>query len=117
MRPSSADTSEPACTKRKILSMKSSTSRCSSSRKYSATVKPVNPTRRRAPGGSVICPKISAQRDFSEFPATTTPDSCNHPHAAVLHSYVVNQFLNQHGFSYPRATDQSNLSALQVRLD
>src|SRR5204863_482064 len=37
MRPSSADTSEPACTKRKMLSMKSSTS-APSSRKYSAIV-------------------------------------------------------------------------------
>src|ERR1035441_6612531 len=51
MRPSSADTSEPACVKRKMLSMKSSTSCPSSSRKYSATVSPVRPTRRRAPGG------------------------------------------------------------------
>ena len=56
MRPSSADTSEPACVKRKMLSMKSSTSWPSSSRKYSATVRPVRPTRRRAPGGSVIWP-------------------------------------------------------------
>ena len=38
MRPSSADTSEPAWVKRKMLSMKSSTSRPSSSRKYSAIV-------------------------------------------------------------------------------
>ena len=58
MRPSSAETSEPACTKRKMLSMKRSTSR-PSSRKYSAMVRPVRPTRRRAPGGSFIWPKTS----------------------------------------------------------
>ena len=56
MRPSSADTSEPACVKRKMLSMKSSTSLPCSSRKYSAMVTPVSPTRRRAPGGSFIWP-------------------------------------------------------------
>ncbi len=38
MRPRSADTSEPAWVKRKMLSMKRSTSRPSSSRKYSAMV-------------------------------------------------------------------------------
>src|SRR5437762_2962184 len=36
MRPSSAETSEPACVNRKMLSMKSRTSWPSSSRKYSA---------------------------------------------------------------------------------
>jgi len=51
-----------------MLSMKSSTSCPSSSRKYSAAVSPVSPTRRREPGGSVIWPKISAV--FS-----MTPDS------------------------------------------
>ena len=68
MRPSSAETSEPACTKRKMLSMKSSTSWPPSSRKYSAIVRPLRPTRRRAPGGSFICPYTSAV--FS-----ITPDS------------------------------------------
>src|SRR5258707_1127373 len=52
MRPSSAETSEPAWVKRKMLSMKRRTSLPSSSRKYSATVRPVRATRRRAPGGS-----------------------------------------------------------------
>src|SRR5215204_3952521 len=48
MRPKSADTSEPACVKRKMLSTKRSTS-SPSSRKYSATVRPESATRRRAP--------------------------------------------------------------------
>src|ERR687894_737532 len=38
MRPSRAETSEPACTKRKMLSMKRSTSWPSTSRKYSAVL-------------------------------------------------------------------------------
>src|SRR5213080_4379261 len=50
MRPNSADTSEPACVKRKMLSTKNSTSWPSSSRKYSARVRPDRPTRARARG-------------------------------------------------------------------
>ena len=48
----------PAWMKRKMLSTSSSTSRCSSSRKYSAIVSAASPTRKRAPGGSFICAKI-----------------------------------------------------------
>lgn len=55
-----SQTSEPACVKRKMLSMKSSTSWPSWSRKYSATVSPVRATLARAPGGSFICPYTSA---------------------------------------------------------
>ena len=40
--------------------MKSSTSWPSTSRKYSAMVRPDRPTRSRAPGGSFICPYTSA---------------------------------------------------------
>src|SRR2546422_3264282 len=68
MRPSKADTSEPAWVKRKMLSMKRSTSCPSSSRKYSATVRPDRPTRRRAPGGSFICP-------YTREVLLMTPDS------------------------------------------
>ena len=60
MRPRRADTSEPACTNRKMLSTKSSTSWPPSSRKYSAIVRPDRATRRRAPGGSFIWPYTSA---------------------------------------------------------
>ena len=52
----SADTSEPACVKRKILSTKRSTSLPPLSRKYSAIVSPARATLIRAPGGSFICP-------------------------------------------------------------
>ena len=51
-----------------MLSMKSSTSCPSWSRKYSAIVRPERPTRRRAPGGSFICPNMSAVFEM-------TPDS------------------------------------------
>ena len=60
MRLSRADTSLPACVKRKMLSMNSSTSCPDSSRKFSAIVRPESGTRRRAPGGSFIWPKTSA---------------------------------------------------------
>ena len=46
--------------KRKMLSMNRRTSRPSSSRKYSAIVRPVRPTRWRAPGGSFIWPNTNA---------------------------------------------------------
>src|SRR6185369_11758351 len=58
MRPRSAETSEPACVKRKMLSMNSSTSFFSASRKYSATVRPLSATRRRAPSSA------QERRDF-----------------------------------------------------
>ena len=68
MRPSSVDTSEPACTKRKMLSTNSSTSWFWTSRKYSAIVSADRATRRRTPGGSSIWPNTRAA--FSN-----TPDS------------------------------------------
>ena len=51
-----------------MLSMNSSTSWPDSSRKYSAIVRPVRPTRRRTPGGSFIWPKTSTV-------LSRTPDS------------------------------------------
>ncbi len=68
MRPSSVDTSEPACTKRKMLSTNNSTSWFWTSRKYSAIVSADRATRRRTPGGSSIWPNTRAA--FSN-----TPDS------------------------------------------
>src|SRR6185503_6314940 len=79
MRPSRADTSEPACTKRKMLSLKRRTS-WPCSRKYSAMVRPERPTRRRAPGGSFICPKTSAV--FSLTPDSGTAEEAD---LAALH--------------------------------
>ena len=71
--------------------MNINTSTASSSRKYSATVKPVNPTRARAPGGSFICPKtrlvlsstpesfISFQRSFPSRVRSPTPANTENP--------------------------------------
>ena len=59
MRPKSAETSEPACVKRKMLSTKNSTSLPPWSRKYSASVRPESATRARAPGGSFIWPNTN----------------------------------------------------------
>src|ERR1700683_4698757 len=75
MRPSSAETSEPACTKRKMLSMNSSTS-WPWSRKYSAIVRPDSATRIRAPGGSFICPNTS-------IVLSSTPDSFISSHRSL----------------------------------
>src|SRR5919202_1316906 len=90
MRPSSAETSEPAWTNRKMLSMKSRTS-WPWSRKYSAIVSPERPTRRRAPGGSFICPYtiatlsitsdsvISSRRSFPSRVRSPTPEKTDTP--------------------------------------
>ena len=91
MRPSSAETSEPAWTKRKMLSMKRSTSWPSSSRKYSAIVRPDSATRMRAPGGSFIWPNtsivlsmtpdsvISSQRSLPSRERSPTPQKADRP--------------------------------------
>src|ERR1700756_3924631 len=97
MRPSSADTSEPACVKRKMLSTKNSTS-WPWSRKYSATVRPDRPTRARAPGGSFIWPHTG-----------------EHGIAAVRLGDVVDQLLDQHGLADAGAAEQADLAALRIR--
>ena len=78
---------------RKMLSMNRRTSRPSSSRKYSAIVSAVRPTRWRAPGGSFIWPNTNAvllmtpdsvisrmrslpSRDRSPTPANTDTPAC-----------------------------------------
>ena len=136
MRPSSADTSEPACVKRKMLSTKNSTS-WPWSRKYSATVRPERPTRARAPGGSFIWPYTSAHFEPSVEPpclvrvlvdarldhlvievvafARALADAGEHRIAAVRLGDVVDQLLNQHGLADAGAAEQADLAALGVR--
>ena len=99
MRPSSAETSEPACTKRKMLSMKSSTS-WPCSRKYSAMVRPDSATRMRAPGGSFICPKtsivlsmtpdsfISSQRSLPSRERSPTPQKADRPPCSCARLWI-----------------------------
>ena len=86
IRPRSADTSEPACVKRKILSTKNRMSLplpCPSpSRKYSAIVNPLKATRALAPGGSFICPNTKVALD--SFSSSMFTDSRSHPPCSIL---------------------------------
>ena len=134
MRPSSADTSEPAWVKRKMLSTKNSTS-WPWSRKYSATVSPDRPTRARAPGGSFIWPYTSAHFDPAAEPllgslftpefdhlvievvalARALADAGEHRVAAMRLGDVVDQLHDQHGLADAGAAEQADLAALGVR--
>ena len=76
MRPSKADTSLPACEKRKMLSMNKSTSAPVVSRKYSAMVKADRATRKRAPGGSFIWPKTMHVCESTLRPVSPILDCC-----------------------------------------
>src|ERR687891_739634 len=100
MRPSSADTSDPACTKRKMLSMNSSTSWPPWSRKYSAMVSPDSATRMRAPGGSFIWPNtsmvlsitpdslISSQRSLPSRERSPTPQKADSPPCSCARLWI-----------------------------
>ncbi len=136
MRPSSADTSEPAWVKRKMLSTKKSTSWPSTSRKYSAWVRPERATRARAPGGSFIWPNTSATFEpfgrrvavgilgddsrveelVIEIVALAGPlaDAGEYADSAVALGDVVDQLLDQHGLTDAGAAEQADLSALRV---
>ena len=61
--------------KRKILSINNNTSCLLISRKYSAIVSAVKPTRIRAPGGSFIWPYTKATLDSEKLFSLITPDS------------------------------------------
>jgi hypothetical protein len=134
MRPRSADTSEPAWVKRKMLSTKSSTSCFSTSRKYSAMVRADSATRARAPGGSFIWPNtiavfemhrlavgfacrptrvISCQRSLPSRVRSPTP--ANTEYAAVLLGDVVDELLDEHGLADAGAAEQADLAAADGR--
>ena len=117
--------------KRKMLSTKNSTS-WPWSRKCSATVRPVRPTRARAPGGSFIWPNTSAHFEPSPPPsvvdagfdelvievvafAGALADAGEHRITAVRLRDVVDQFLNQHGLADAGAAEQADLAALGIR--
>ena len=114
--------------------MKSNTSRCSSSRKYSATVKPVKATRKSSAGRFRHLPidqratrffRIARNHDarLLHFEPQVVPFARALAHtrenrnAAMLHGDVVNQFLNQHRFANTRSSEQPDFPALQIRLD
>src|SRR5712671_4591408 len=129
MRPNSADTSEPACVKRKMLSTKNSTSWPSSSRKYSARVRPDRPTRARA--GRLVHLAVDESRlgalaihvDDARFDhlvievvalAGALADPGEHRIAAMRLGDVVDQFHDDDGLADPGAAEQPDLAALRV---
>ena len=105
--------------------MKSSTSWPPSSRKYSAIVSPVRPTRRRAPGGSFIWPYTSAvlsitpdsvisiQRSLPSRVRSPTPANTESPPCCGRD--VVDQLLDQHRLADAGASEEADLAALDVR--
>ena len=105
--------------------MKSSTSWPSSSRKYSAIVRPDSATRMRAPGGSFICPKtsivLSSTPGFLHLEpqvvalARALADAAERRQATVLLGEVVDQLLDDHGLADAGAAEQPDLAALGVR--
>ena len=125
MRPSSVETSEPACVKRKMLSMKSSTSCFCTSRKYSAIVRADRATRRRVPGGSSIWPKTRAV--LSKTPASSIScdevvaltgalaDTGEHRHTTVVLRDALDHLLDEDGLADARTTEEADLSAQHVR--
>ena len=134
MRPSSAETSEPACVKRKMLSMNSSTSLPSSSRKYSATVRPVSATRSARAGrlGHLAVDErglrlaevldVDDARLLELEPevvalAGALADAGEHRDAAVLLGEVVDQLLDDDGLADAGAAEQADLAAAQVGLE
>ena len=121
MRPMSPETSEPAWTNRKMLSMSSSTSRCSLSRKYSAMVRAVWPTRKRLPGSSFIWPKtitmlgstpgrLHLAIQLFAF-AAALADTAEQADAVVMPDHVVDHLGQQNGLADPGAPEQSRLAA------
>src|SRR3989442_6702971 len=126
MRPSKADTSEPAWVKRKMLSMKRSTSCPSSSRKYSATVRPDRPTRRRAgwlvhlpvhEGGLVDDAGLAhLEVEVIAF-AGPLAHAGEDRESALMGRDVVDQLHDDDGLAHAGAAEEAHLPALGVRLE
>ena len=136
MRPRSAETSEPAWVKRKILSMKNSTS-WPLSRKSSATVRPLSPTRGARPrrlvhlaihqgafgalGGAAMLARIHIHLGFDHFVikivALAGPLAYPGEHgiAAVRLGDIVDEFHDQNRFADPGAAEEPDLAAFRVR--
>jgi hypothetical protein len=129
MRPRSAETSELACTKRKMLSMNRRTSLPSSSRKYSAAVRARDPPargRRRLvhlpvdEGGAgddgVAVRELRLLHLEVEVVALARPlaDAAEHRHAAVLLRDVVDELHDDDGLADAGAAEQADLAAALV---
>ena len=124
MRPSRVDTSEPACTKRKMLSTNSSTSWFCTSRKYSA----IGEGRQRDPqaharrlvhlaedeGGLVE--HAGLRHLDAEVGALTgaLADAGEHRHTTVVLGDAADHLGDEHGLAHAGAAEQADLAALQV---
>src|ERR1700738_2467979 len=137
MRPSSAETSEPAWVKRKMLSTKNSTS-WPWSRKYSATVRPERPTRARAARDGGLVHLAVDQRALRAFRravvllrvlvdvrldhlvikvvalARALAHAGEHGIAAVRLGDIVDQLHDDDGLAYAGAAEQTDLAALGI---
>ena len=127
MRPSRVETSEPAWTKRKMLSTKSSTSWFFTSRKYSAMVSAASADAEADAGRLVhlavdeggllddarllhLEPQVGAL-------AGPLPDAGEHRHAAVLLGHPVDHLLDDDGLADAGPAEQADLAALHVGLE
>ena len=127
MRPSSVETSDPACVNRKMLSTNRSTSLRSTSRKYSAIVSADSATRSRTPGGSSIWPNtravfwITPDSVISSEQVVALAGALPHPgedrHAAVLLRLAADHLLDDDGLADAGAAEHPDLAALHVRLE
>ena len=134
MRPSSADTSEPACVKRKMLSMKSSTSlpfviaevfgdrqrRQADAQARSGRLGHLSVDQRRARLRQIL--RVDDARLLHFEPevvafARALADTGEHRHTAVLHGDVVDQLHDDDGLADAGAAEEPDLAALQVRLE
>ena len=120
--------------KRKMLSMKSSTSLPSASRKYSATVErreadaqararrlrhlAVDERRARLAGSLHVDDAALLELEPEVVAlARALADAAEHRHAAVLQRDVVDQLHDDDGLADAGAAEQADLAALQVRLE
>jgi hypothetical protein len=123
--PHQPDTSMPAWMKRKILSISSSTSRCSSSRKYSAIVSAAwphaEPAARRlvhlAEDHHHVRQHAGCLHLAVELLAFATPlaDAAEKADALVMPDHVVDHFGEQHRLAHARPAEQPRLAAALQR--
>jgi len=110
-----------------MLSTNRSTSWFFTSRKYSATVSAASPTRSRTPGGSSICPKISAALSMDAgllhldpevgALAGALPHSREHRDAAVLRRDAVDHLQDDDRLAHAGAAEHADLAAAHVGLE
>ena len=124
MRPSSVDTSEPACTKRKMLSTNSSTSWFFTSRKYSATVSADERDAQPHAGrlvhlavderGLVDDARLLHLEPEVGALSGALADAGEHRDATVLGRDPVDHLLDEHRLADAGAAEQADLAALDV---